>query len=103
MGEVSDLARLLLEGRRAKDYTPLLSYLRGITPSKLDGELRAMQVQTLPHFEPGWLLIRPQPGCLCPNLLSRSVQALGARYLLAFSPLHQSHSCHGELAVAVTH
>ncbi|EIE21950.1 WD40 repeat-like protein [Coccomyxa subellipsoidea C-169] len=50
---VSDLARLLLEGRRAKDYTPLLSYLRGLSPSKLDGELRAMQVRALPHFEPG--------------------------------------------------
>ena len=45
VGEVSDLARLLLEGRRAKDYTPLLGYLRGLTPSKLDGELREMQVQ----------------------------------------------------------
>lgn len=42
---MSDLARLLLEGRRAKDYTPLLGYLRGLTPSKLDGELREMQVQ----------------------------------------------------------
>ncbi|BDA46919.1 probable guanine nucleotide-binding protein subunit beta-like protein at C-terminar half [Coccomyxa sp. Obi] len=43
-GDISQLARLLREGRRAKDYTPLLGYLRGLTPSRLDGELRAMQM-----------------------------------------------------------
>ena len=48
-GDISQLARLLREGRRAKDYTPLLGYLRGLTPSRLDGELRAMQVPCLPN------------------------------------------------------
>ena len=46
---MSELPRLLLEGRRAKDYTALLRHLRGLTPSKLDGDLRAMQVL---HFFP---------------------------------------------------
>lgn len=47
-GDLSDLARLLREGRRAKDYSKLLGYLRSLTPSKLDAELRAMQVPPLP-------------------------------------------------------
>jgi hypothetical protein len=47
-GDVSGLTRLLLEGRRAKDYSRLLSYLRILPPSRLDAELRAMQARSLP-------------------------------------------------------
>jgi len=42
------MARLLREGRRAKDYSKLLGYLRSLAPSKLDAELRDMQVPLPP-------------------------------------------------------
>ena len=44
-GDASGLTRLLLEGRKDKDYSGLLSYLRGLPPSRLDAELRSMQAR----------------------------------------------------------
>lgn len=46
-GDASELTRLLLEGRRAKDYSRLVAYLRDLPPSRLDAELRSMQVGML--------------------------------------------------------
>jgi hypothetical protein len=43
----SQLTQLLLEGRKAKEYSRLLQYLRDLSPSRLDAELRAMQVGRL--------------------------------------------------------
>ena len=42
--EASELSLLLQQGRRAKDYSRLMAYLKGLTPSRLDSELRYMQV-----------------------------------------------------------
>ena len=35
---------LLQQGRKLKDYSRLMAYLKGLTPSRLDSELRFMQV-----------------------------------------------------------
>ena len=42
--ESSELSLLLQQGRRARDYSRLTAYLKGLTPSRLDNELRSMQV-----------------------------------------------------------
>ena len=42
--ETSELSGLLQHGRRAGDYSRLMAYLKGVTPSRLDNELRSMQV-----------------------------------------------------------
>ena len=66
-GEASELSLLLQQGRRAKDYSSLMAYLKSLTPSRLDSELRYMQVR---HLQPSGKL-RPLPdiarqGCLTP-------------------------------------
>lgn len=43
-GETSELSMLLQQGRKLKDYSRLMAYLKGLTPSRLDSELRFMQV-----------------------------------------------------------
>ena len=43
-GEASELSMLLQQGRKLKDYSRLMAYLKGLTPSRLDSELRFMQV-----------------------------------------------------------
>ena len=43
-GEASKLSMLLQQGRKLKDYSRLMAYLKGLTPSRLDSELRFMQV-----------------------------------------------------------
>ena len=43
----SELSLLLQHGRMMKDYSRLMTYLKGLTPSRLDSELRAMQVNYL--------------------------------------------------------
>ena len=43
-GEASELSLLLQQGRKLKDYSRLMAYLKGLTPSRLDNELRCMQV-----------------------------------------------------------
>ncbi len=42
--EASELSLLLQQGRRDMDYGRLMAYLKGLTPSRLDSELRYMQV-----------------------------------------------------------
>ena len=42
-----ELSLLLQQGRRDKDYSRLMSYLKGLNPSRLDSELRYMQVRPL--------------------------------------------------------
>ena len=37
------MSSLLQQGRAAKDYCRLVAYLKGLTPSRLDSELRSMQ------------------------------------------------------------
>ncbi|CAK0785298.1 hypothetical protein CVIRNUC_008505 [Coccomyxa viridis] len=43
-GETSELSMLLQQGRKLKDYSRLMAYLKGLTPSRLDSELRFMQL-----------------------------------------------------------
>ena len=42
--EASQLSLLLQQGRRINDYSRLMAYLKSLTPSRLDSELRSMQV-----------------------------------------------------------
>ena len=39
------MSTLLQQGRAAKDYSRLMAYLKGLTPSRLDSELRSMQAR----------------------------------------------------------
>lgn len=48
--EASQLSLLLQQGRRIKDYSRLMAYLKSLTPSRLDGELRSMQVSFYAKF-----------------------------------------------------
>ena len=43
-GETSELSMLLQQCRKLRDYSRLMAYLKGLTPSRLDSELRFMQV-----------------------------------------------------------
>ena len=44
-GDVPRLVQLLRHCRELRDYSELLAYLRSISPSALDAQLRSMQVQ----------------------------------------------------------
>ena len=60
--ELSHLSRLLQQGRRAQDYNRLMAYLKGLTPSRLDSELRYMQVRPPPPALPPREVTSLEPG-----------------------------------------
>jgi hypothetical protein len=49
-GDASELVALLKHCRRLKDYSRLVSHLRGLAPSALDAQLRSMQVLLPPAY-----------------------------------------------------
>ena len=55
--EASQLSLLLQQGRRIDDYSRLMTYLKSLTPSRLDNELRSMQVSPNAKFWPRLLRI----------------------------------------------
>lgn len=71
--ETSELSLLSRQGRRDKDYSRLMAYLKGLTPSRLDSELRYMQVR------------HPQP------LLPRGTNPCEAWRCTLCADVHQLH------------
>lgn len=65
------MSSLLQQGRAAKDYCRLVAYLKGLTPSRVDSELRAMQARPpysqlgMPceRFSKAWSLSRSADTC----------------------------------------
>ena len=74
---------LLQQGRKLKDYSRLMAYLKGLTPSRLDSELRCMQVCS---FHGGLMCLL---ACCCAAARSGAAQ----RAVLHAGALHPPDSC----------